>query len=131
MNFHTDKGHAGEHYVTGDLTLKGYVVLHPILPNTPFDLVVYDGKEFVKVQVKTGTFNDVGKLFVYLRKKNESKYTESDYDVLAVFETSSKQIAYLPFSEKTKLTFTSEGRRGTVSLRMQDFTRFPERGISK
>jgi hypothetical protein len=125
MNFPSDKGHAGEHYVTGDLTLKEYVVLHPILPNTPFDLVVYDGKDFVKVQVKTGTYNDDGKMSVTLRKSNNDRYAESDYDVLAVFETESKQIAYLPFTDRVKLTFTREGRRGTCSLRMEAFTEFP------
>jgi hypothetical protein len=124
MDFISDKGHAGEHYVIGDLTLKGYVVLQPVLPNTPFDLVVYNGKDFVKVQVKTGTYNEDGKMFVYLRKKGNVSYIDSDYDVLAVFETSSKQIAYLPFSDKAKLTFTRGGKRGTVSLRMEDFAEF-------
>jgi hypothetical protein len=125
LNFLTDKGFAGEHYVIGDLTLKGFVVLQPILPNTPFDLVVYNGKDFVKVQVKTGSYNDDGKMFAYLRKTKGDGYIESDYDVLAVFETTSKQIAYLPFLDKTKLTFTREGKRGTVSLRMEDFAEFP------
>jgi hypothetical protein len=126
LNFITDKGFAGEHYVIGDLTLRGFAVLQPILPNTPFDLVAYNGKDFIKVQVKTGTFNDDGKMFAYLRKKNNDGYNESDYDVLAVFETTSKQIAYLPFTDKTKLTFTREGKRGTVSLKMEDYLEFPK-----
>jgi hypothetical protein len=130
LNFLTDKGFAGEHYVIGDLTLKGFVVLQPVLPNTPFDLVVYNGKDFVKVQVKTGTYNDDGKMFVYLRKKGNDSYVETDYDVLAVFETTTKHIAYLPFSDNTKLTFTREGIRGTVSLKMKDFVEFPE-GLRK
>lgn len=125
MDFKTDKGFAGEYFVTADLILKGYGVLHPCLPNTPFDLVVYTGESFVKVQVKTGTFDENGKLFIYLRRKKNESYSDSDFDVLAVYETSSNKIAYMPFEERKKLTFSKEGTRKTTSLSLEDYSEFP------
>lgn len=54
MNIHhtKTKGDLGVAKAYCDLVEKGYVVLFPATEHMPFDLVAYDGKTFIRIQVK-------------------------------------------------------------------------------
>jgi PD-(D/E)XK nuclease superfamily protein len=47
-----DKGDLGVAKAYCDLVEKGYLVLFPSTEHAPFDLVSYDGNNFVRIQVK-------------------------------------------------------------------------------
>lgn len=52
MHHTKNKGDLGVAKAYCDLVEKGYVVLVPSTEHAPFDLVTYDGKHFVRIQVK-------------------------------------------------------------------------------
>ena len=53
MAHHTkDKGDLGVAKAIADLTAQGFMVLIPMTEHAPFDLVVYTGEQFIRVQVK-------------------------------------------------------------------------------
>jgi hypothetical protein len=53
MIHHTKhKGDLGVAKAHCDLVEKGYTVLLPATEHSPFDLVAYDGKRFIRIQVK-------------------------------------------------------------------------------
>lgn len=53
MNHHTkNKGDLGVAKAYCDLVEKGFLVLFPSTEHAPFDLVAYDGKRFIRIQVK-------------------------------------------------------------------------------
>jgi hypothetical protein len=122
LNEKAFKGYAGENYVIGDLTERGFLVLRPELPSTPFDVgVLIDGR-FYKVQVKSGTFVE-GKMKIDVRKSLSSggrHYRQDDFDILAIYETSTKQIAYITYSERTQYTFLADNPR-TMNGYKKDF----------
>jgi hypothetical protein len=52
MHHAKDKGDLGVAKAYCDLVEKGFLVLFPSTEHAPFDLVAYDGGEFVRIQVK-------------------------------------------------------------------------------
>ena len=47
-----NKGDLGVAKAYCDLVEKGFLVLFPLTEHAPFDLVAYDGKNFIRIQVK-------------------------------------------------------------------------------
>jgi hypothetical protein len=54
LSFHhtKSKGDLGVAKAYCDLVEKGYIVLFPATKHAPFDFVAYDGKRFIRIQVK-------------------------------------------------------------------------------
>ncbi len=68
MNHHTkDKGDLGILKAQVDLFQKGYMILNPATEHAPFDIVVYKGGVFKRVQVKYRDLNSKGTLEVRFR----------------------------------------------------------------
>lgn len=50
---HKDRGHLAELLFAAEAAKRGYTVLTPGGDNSPFDVVLYNGKRFIKVQIKS------------------------------------------------------------------------------
>jgi hypothetical protein len=105
--------------VMADLVKRGIEVMEPKYAGSAFDILAYDGSNFIKVQVKCSSPNERGKLMFDVRKSHGEtrNYSSEDYDVLAVVDFDSGRIGYLEYGE-----FNSE--TGTTQVTM--WTREPE-----
>jgi hypothetical protein len=91
------KGYASEYFVMSDLANKGFIPCPATQSAAGFDLIAVKGKQIDKVQVKCG--NRIGqRVKVDIRKSKAAgrKYTDEDFDVLAVVDLTDWKIAYLP-----------------------------------
>ena len=88
----TKQGDMGEARAIYEYTRLGYTVLTPLTDSDKFDIVIYDGEKFLRVQSKTSTQKKKGGGYeVQLRQTggNTKKHTsrnrhENDYDILFV-----------------------------------------------
>lgn len=97
----TTKGDYGVVMVTADLIKRGYDVLTPVSHTSPYDLVVYTGNKFYRLQVKFRNESSYGSVEVTPRRlvKNcygaAAKYEPNkDFDILAIY-VPEKGIAYI------------------------------------
>jgi len=105
-------GAVAEMIVIADLIKRGYFAYKPLIENTECDLVVdIDGK-LVKIQIKSG-HSDGEKIKVDLtRSSAKSKYySKQDFDILAIYDSSTGNIAYLkwgdiPYKRSLTLRYT-------------------------
>ena len=68
MRHHTkDKGDVGVLKAQADLTVQGYLVLHPMTEHAPFDVVIYKAERFRRVQVRYRSLSADGSVKVGLR----------------------------------------------------------------
>jgi len=80
---------------------KGYIVSRPMSDNAPYDLIVDSGDKLKRVQVKARCVRD-GKINVELHTTmvNYTRpYSKEDFDLLAVFNTDTMQIALLDWDQ--------------------------------
>lgn len=80
---------------------KGYFVNRPMTDNAPYDMIVDDGTSLKKVQVKARGVRN-GKVTVELRTTMVNyirPYSKEDFDLLAVYNIDSGQVAILDWSE--------------------------------
>lgn len=110
-----NKGDLGVAKAYCDLVEKGYLVLFPSTEHAPFDLVAYDGKRFIRIQVKYRRANR-GVLLVNLvnwwADKNGSHSKQVDKDQVDVF------CIYCPDTDKCYY-FKAEQVNVSVSLRIE------------
>lgn len=79
----------------------GYVVSKPIGDNASYDLIIDTGVSLKKVQVKARCIRD-GKISVELRTTMVNyvrPYNKEDFDLLAVFNIDTMQIALLDWDQ--------------------------------
>lgn len=92
-------GKSAEYLLASELTKRGYDVSIPVV-NGNYDLVVDNGKRFVRVQVKsTRTKNGNGQAYQsQILKSGNKKYDVSDVDVVAVLVEPAKVWYFIPMS---------------------------------
>ena len=82
----------------------GCFVSRPLTDNAPYDLIVDDGSCLKKIQVKARSPRD-GKinveLFTSMVNYNRS-YEKGDFDLLAIYNIETKQIAVITWEEASK-----------------------------
>lgn len=106
----TDKGNIGESYAVYVLTSLGYTVSRPVFNNTVYDLIVDNGTQLFKVQVKTTTNKKPSGVYeVGLRttgRKHESHFAkhreDGDYDYLFTMTDSGNDWWMIPESRLGK-----------------------------
>jgi hypothetical protein len=93
-------GAVAELAVMGDLILKGYIPYTPAMENTECDIIAHRGKELHRVQVKSST-SDGDKIKVDLTRPSARNkyYDKDDFDVLAVYDFDTCDVAYLLWAE--------------------------------
>lgn len=109
MDKWTDIGHAGEKIVLADLILKNFFPFTSELPSSPVDLIALKNNNTYRIQVKTSTFNDFGKMKI----GNLDKYEENQFDILAIVDLKNKNIAYIKWSEiygRTSITIYNKNK---------------------
>lgn len=80
---------------------KGYFVSRPMTDNAPYDLIVDVDNNLKRVQVKARCERD-GKISVELRTTMVNyvrPYSQEDFDLLAVYNTDSDEIAILNWEQ--------------------------------
>lgn len=90
----TDKGDIGIANVTADLIEQGFSILTPVSATSPFDLVVYNGKSYKRVQVKYRTGNILSvalKRNVIHKGKVKKSSKNNEVDVLAIYSPTTKR----------------------------------------
>jgi len=92
-------GYAAESVVRADLAKKGIVSLSPDIPWVHYDIVADVDGVLTKIQVKTNMEHDGYRMKIDNRKSNGASrpYTKEDYDILAIVDLDSWQVAYLPY----------------------------------
>lgn len=91
-------GYAGEHLVICDLLSKHIPVTMPALPGMTYDVTADVGiKEKVDIQIKLGR-HDGDKIVVDIRRSHakDRRYSDADFDILAVADVVNKKVAYIP-----------------------------------
>lgn len=93
------KGVYGELAFTLRLIEKGYSVLHPVNPNSSYDLVIEKGGVFQRIQVKYLTSRH-GVLRIELErpKRKTASYRDRDVDAIGVYEPTEKKYYLIPIS---------------------------------
>lgn len=132
----TSKGYAAELLVRADLLLKGIVTHQPDIPTTEYDIVVRIGKVFKTVQIKGSVPKSDGKMRVDVRRsKGKSRlYDSSSFDILAIVNLETKDVAYIDYLSIGCPQFitlrTSEPpkngyRKGQTPNMFDDYLNFP------
>ena len=96
-----NKGDLGVLKAQADLCTKGYLVLIPLSEHSPFDLVAYKDRDFLRIQVKFRSINSKGFLFVrfssaYSTSKGcfEKKIDKQEVDLYCVYCPDTDQCYY-------------------------------------
>lgn len=105
----THKGMMSEKYTEYFFLKKGFKVLQPELPDSPFDLLVsVDYINFFKVQVKTlRPAHDREDCFTAGLKKGSSvkcSYSKDEVDYYALFEPVNENLYIVPYDVAPKST---------------------------
>lgn len=113
------KGDWAELRVASRLRRLGYTVLFPFTENQQYDLVVDNGTEFIRVQVKYAKLRDNGSVKVKCYGTNSSKtgnnstfYTEHQIDGVAAYCGDLDQSFWIPIAKMNKynITLSEDGR---------------------
>ena len=136
MVHHTkSKGDLGVAKAYCDLVEKGYMVLFPSTEHAPFDLVAYDGKKFVRIQVKyrravNGSVHL--KMINWWADKNGShskQVDKSQIDVFCVYCPNTDKCYYFkPETINVCLSLRVEAPKNNQSRKVNfadDYTRVP------
>jgi len=116
----SEKGDASEAAVIAALKLQGYQVSIPFGDSARYDLIVDDGGELLKVQVKTATeqrqsgavtFNCYTDSYKNGGNRNTKHYTSDDIDGFAVYAPSLDTCYWVNVETagKSKMTLRYEG----------------------
>lgn len=114
-------GKAGEHLVCFDLIKSGYNA-YLTEQGLPYDIILDDGVNLFKIQVKTtrepvlyGKNTRTKKYLFNINrcvKREKKKYNDSDVDIFALVGIDKMVIGYLPKGKiKTTMFFLSEGEK--------------------
>jgi len=109
-------GQAGEYLVAAEIIARGHICL-TTPPKVKYDLVADVDDQLIKIQVKTINLprkaSKTGKLvYEFSLKKNRNKstaYAKEDVDGFALVAFNQRQIAFVPLSDKTSMSFRVHG----------------------
>jgi hypothetical protein len=118
-------GKAGEYLVCADLILKGYVA-YPSEQGLPYDVVADLDDRLIKIQVKTTrSVRPIPQrkkytpayLFHITRcgKHGKKKYSDKDFDVMALVALDTRKIAYIKMSEARKTIHLSKDKFNSLN----------------
>ena len=112
----TEKGDIGVIKIMDNLIIQGINVFMPFSANLPFDIVAYTNNKFYRIQVKYRKMEIRTAIQIYVDKSSicnnhisRKKYTENDFDILAVYCPDNNECYFIP-----KNIFDSR----TITLRM-------------
>lgn len=98
MLHHTkNKGDIAATKAITDLTLKGYLILTPVVcEHLPFDFVAYKDNKFYRIQAKHAGDNRVVNRTIWVDKKgiHQKKYQVGDFDFYAVYLPDIDKVVY-------------------------------------
>ncbi|MFX3623096.1 MAG: group I intron-associated PD-(D/E)XK endonuclease [Ectobacillus sp.] len=120
------KGAMGETVVKLNLIEAGYVVSQPELATT-YDLIVEtENGDLLKIQVKSSVPNSDGILKFDIRRSHSAGrvYKKNDFDILAVVNLTTKEVAYVPYNEidtRRQLSFETNATRSKRGCRRHAF----------
>ncbi len=93
------KGVYGELAFTLRLIEKGYSVLHPVNPNSSYDLVVEKDGVFQRIQVKYLTSrHGVVRIELDRPKRKTASYRDRKIDAIGVYESTGKKCYLIPIA---------------------------------
>lgn len=102
-----EKGELSESKIISCLLEHGYSVSIPFGNNQPYDLIMDDGRDLKKIQVKTGRLRN-GVILANAckteknwkdKKSSSVKYSKSDFDLLAIYCPDTKSTFLIPFED--------------------------------
>ena len=109
-----ERGEATEAIVIGELKRRGYTILTPFGDSARYDIVIDDGEELSKVQIKTGRHRN-GSVICPTRSVNWNKGTQKTYDgdidEFMVYSFQTDKVYRIPIEETGP---------GGFSLRVED-----------
>jgi hypothetical protein len=114
-------GRAGEYLVCADLLLRDYNAFI-CDSGLPYDVLVEDGNNLIKIQVKTTSKlithrSEQSPFYLFhvrrMGKGGRKSYTNDVIDIIALVAIDVKQIAYIPIADaKKSMSFRSETLKG-------------------
>lgn len=97
-----DLGKIGEYQFATELLKRGYVPLWPSTATGPYDLGFWNGKRFIRVQVKASTQKSSINLRVSTRVKGKSmKYNSAHADIMAIWAIEADRWYIIPIRKTT------------------------------
>lgn len=118
-------GDIGVAKAMADLLQKGYDVLMPVSNTSPFDLVIYNGIKFFKIQVKYRSINKQGILSIECRRAINNRKTliyrkmkDSEVDIYCI---------YCPETDKCYYVIYKNIKKDSIHLRIEP----PKKGQKK
>ena len=114
-------GIIGETAVIHDLTINypEFEVYKPIVDDKGVDILVYTGKSYQKVQVKTlNTSKTSTSLEVDFRKHIKAKH---EIDIFAIFFTPIRKIAYISWEGQARMQLAFKRAKNNQSKRRDSF----------
>lgn len=130
-------GAAAEMFVAGDLITQGMIPAFPSIENTAYDLLAEKDGVAYRVQIKSSSGDGEKVKFDLTRPSASNRYYDkSDFDILALYDFNSKQIAYLtwvtlPHKRSITLRYVDTVTKnafvaGNGRLFFNDFSTFPD-----
>jgi predicted AAA+ superfamily ATPase len=114
-------GIIGETAVIHDLTISypEFEVYKPIVDDKGVDILVYTGRSYQKVQVKTlNTSKTSTSLEVDFRKHLKAKH---DIDIFAIFFTPIRKIAYIPWEGQARMQLAFKRAKNNQNKKRDSF----------
>lgn len=105
------KGNIAEAFATARLLELGFVVLVPVGNMERFDLVLYDGEKYIRVQVKTGRLRD-GVIKFSTRSVNYKGVAKTYNNEVDLF------VVYCPTTKEVYAVNAQDAGTSTLSLRV-------------
>jgi hypothetical protein len=129
------KGDVGEHFAIAKLTSQGFTVSKTVSEDCQYDILVDDGEEIHKVQVKTAKLED-DKIEAWLKSPSPRsdgyewrEYQEHRVDAFAVYCPETQEIYWIWFDEapKTSITLRKSSKKKDKRIRWADEHRVSEK----
>lgn len=103
MHHTKTKGDIGVLKVSADLATKGFMILNPATEHAPFDIVIFDGKKFYRVQIKYRRLRKngimdlrLGTMWRYKKKLYKRKATKQYIDLAGIYCPQVDKCYYVP-----------------------------------
>lgn len=117
-------GYSGENIVKSNLILKGLIPFSSEIPSSTVDLIALQGDKSYRIQVKTSEFKKLD----YIEVGNLSKYNRNDFDILAIVDIESNNVAYIEWEDiylKTKIRIFKISNSSKNKLVFNKYLEFP------
>lgn len=111
-----DRGHLAELVFAAEAAKRGYTVLTPGGDNSPFDIVLYNGKRFIRVQIKSCLKKEADRdryTFTIKQGGPNTHRAYVDIDVFGLYSFATKEWFLVPLDVvpgETTIKIDSSGR---------------------